>query len=75
MDTLRKYKNDIRKMFFVSVDYKVYRYVKILKRYFKKIETDKKNSNLIYSLKKGLENIQKEYIKEVRKEKLDQLNK
>jgi len=58
---------------FVPIDFKVWWYARKVKRHFKKIKQDKKNANQIKYLKSGVENIQKEFVKEVRKEKLDKI--
>lgn len=51
------------KFIFIPLDFKVYKYVRILKKHFKKIEKDKENAKIINDLSFGLENIQKNYIK------------
>lgn len=57
------------------LDFKVWLYAKKLKRHFKKLDKDKENADKISMLKNGLENIEKEFIKEIRKEKLDKITK
>jgi hypothetical protein len=63
------------KWFFIPLDFKVYLYVKKLSRHFKNIKKDKQNANDINFLKSGIENIRKNFIKEVRNEKLKKIEK
>ena len=55
------------------VNIKVWYYVKKLSYHFKKLEKDNKVSKNIEVLKIGLENVEKEFIKELRKEKLEKI--
>lgn len=54
-------------------DIKVWWYVRKLKKHFRQKEEDRKVSNDINILKAGLDKLEKNFIKETRKEKLDRL--
>ena len=59
----------------VPLDFKVWWYVRKIKKHFKKIENDKKDFSKIEIFKSGLDVFEKNFQKEVRKQKLDQINK
>lgn len=54
-------------------DFKVWYYVLKLKKHFNQLEKDRKNINDINFLKSCVSSIEKKYVKEVRKEKLEKL--
>jgi hypothetical protein len=60
---------------FIPLDFKVFFYLKKLKKNLKKIENDRINMNTINFLKNSLSKIEESYIKEIRKEKLLHLKK
>jgi hypothetical protein len=75
---LRNAQNDQKiisryKWYFIPIDFKVWIYVKKLKKHFKEIKEIKIHEEEIIFLKTGLENIEKNFIKEVRKNKLKQI--
>ena len=59
--------------FIFPINIKVWWYVKKLNRHFKKTRKEQKFAKNIEIIKIGLENIEKEFIKEVRKEKLEKI--
>lgn len=63
------------KFAFLILDFKVWKYVKILQKHFKILEQEKKNAEKTSFLKNGLSEMEKHFVKEVRKEKLTQINK
>lgn len=60
---------------YIPIDFKVWKCAKIIKRHFRKIKEDKKVEQEILFIKEGLDKISKNFIKEVRKEKLDKIEK
>lgn len=60
---------------FIILDFKVWWYVIKLKKHFKKIKNDKKDMIKIEYFKSGLNAFEKNFQKEVRKQKLDKINK
>ena len=60
-------------LFIIPINIKVWWYVLKLKRHFRKIRQDKKNEEEIKYLKSGLQNFHTNFVKEIRKEKLQQL--
>ena len=58
---------------FIPIDLKVWWYARKIKRHFKKMEIDKKVSKNIETLKSGLDDIECNFIKEIRKEKLEKI--
>ena len=60
---------------FIPIDFKVWKYAQIVKKHFRKIKEDEKVVQEIDFLKMGLNKIGEKYVKEVRKEKLDKIEK
>jgi hypothetical protein len=58
----------------IPVDFKVYKYVRKIKKHFKEAKEYKKNAEKIEFFKNGISEMEKKYVKEVRKEKLNQIN-
>lgn len=69
-DVISKYK-----WWIIPTDFKVFWYISKLKRYVKKLDEDKKLEKEIAFYKDGLSNIRENFVKEVRKEKLEQIEK
>ena len=65
----------VYKFFIFPLDFKVYWYVRKLKKHFKNIEKEKINNELNKNLRESLESIEANFIKEIRKEKLKELEK
>jgi hypothetical protein len=59
----------------MPIDIKVWWYVRKIKKHFKQVEIDKQHEEEIKFLKSGLTDIQEKFIKEIRKEKLTEINK
>jgi len=57
------------------IEFKVWWYVRKLKKHFRKVENDKKDMDKIEVFKKGLNVLNVSFQREVRKQKLDQINK
>ena len=58
----------------LNFNLKIWLYEIKLKRYFKKVEYEDKNKSEIDKIKFGLDKIQKVYVKDIRKEKLDKIS-
>lgn len=71
----RKQKISRYAFWIVPLDFKVWWYVRKIKKHFKKIENDEKDISKIKIFKNGLNVFEKNFTKEVRKQKLDQINK
>lgn len=63
------------KTWIIPLDFKVWLYTIKMKNHFKQVEKDIDNFKTIDFLKTGLTKIEKDYTKEIRKEKLIQINK
>lgn len=63
----------IFKWLIFPLDFKVWYYTKKLKRHFKKLEKDKQDATQITEFKNGLEDVGKNFIKEIRREKLEKI--
>lgn len=61
--------------FLIPIDFKVWLYVRKIKKRFKNEEKYKKNLHTINQLKSALQNVEGVFIKEERKEKLNKLKK
>lgn len=59
----------------IILDLKVWWYVMKLKRNFKRLEQNTKNSEETEFMRNGLSQLQENFVKEIRKEKLNQINK
>jgi hypothetical protein len=57
------------------INLKVFIYVKKLSRKFKQDEKNKENKEQIDGIKKGIDNIQLSFTKEIRREKLKEIEK
>jgi len=58
----------------IFTHYKTRRYIRKLKKHFKKVEQDKKEQRKIDFFKEKLESINQIFIKEIRKEKINSIN-
>jgi len=56
-------------------DFKVFKYVRKIKKYFKQKEEEKNYTIENSFLSSGLEEIEKHYVKDIRKKKLEEINK
>jgi hypothetical protein len=60
---------------FLILDIKVWWYILRLKRHFKRVEQNTKVSEEITFMRNGLSQLEENFVKEVRKEKLEKINK
>lgn len=70
-----RYRKKIFRTIPIILDFKVWWCIIKLDRYLKKEQIDKQNSREIEYLNEGLSKISQKYVKEIRKEKLNQINK
>ncbi len=57
----------------IPFDFKVFYYYMILKKHFRKVRNDEKVEKNIQNIKTSLDNMTSVFIKEIRKEKLEQI--
>jgi hypothetical protein len=68
-------REEICKTNFFHFNFKIWWYARKLKLHFIKENKDKKDSNLIEYFKSGVEIVESNFIKEIRKEKLEKIKK